>query len=141
MGEVPMTDLKLTGSCLCGAVKYTATGEAKGFFNCHCKRCRKATGTGHASNLFLSGTLDWNQGEEVVKTFKVPEAKRFTNSFCSQCGGRVPRFIEEMGSVMIPAGSLDDEPGMRPQARIFKGSQAEWSHKFADIPSFEEYPG
>ena len=48
-----MTQATLTGSCLCGAVKYAATGVATRFLHCHCSRCRKATGTGHASNLFL----------------------------------------------------------------------------------------
>lgn len=48
-----MTQATLTGSCLCGAVKYEATGVATRFLHCHCSRCRKATGTGHASNLFL----------------------------------------------------------------------------------------
>lgn len=135
-----MSELKLSGSCLCGAVRYTARGEAAGFFHCHCRRCRKATGTGHASNLFLSGTLAWEQGEERVRHFRLPEAKRFGNSFCEACGGRVPRFFEEFGRVMIPAGSLDDEPGCMPQARIFQDSRAPWSCDASELPAFETYP-
>ena len=56
-----MTQTTLSGSCLCGAVRYEATGEPKRFVHCHCSRCRKATGTGHASNLFLQpGALRLN---------------------------------------------------------------------------------
>jgi hypothetical protein len=41
-------------------VKYEVAGEAKRFYDCHCSRCRKATGTGHASNLFLQpAALRW----------------------------------------------------------------------------------
>ena len=136
-----MTEKTLHGSCLCGAVRYTATGEAQRFYHCHCSRCRKASGTGHASNLFVKGALTWESGEDQVRTFKVPEAERFTNTFCKICGGRVPRFVEEYGVVFIPAGSLDDEPDLGPQARIFKGSRTAWSCDGSPLPEFDEYPG
>jgi hypothetical protein len=135
-----VTTKTLCGSCLCGAVRYTASGEAQRFYHCHCSRCRKASGTGHASNLFLQGRLTWNRGEELVRSFKLPEAERFTNSFCTICGSRMPRFIEKLGMVFIPAGSLDDEPDLRPQARIFLDSRAGWSCDETALPGFEQYP-
>jgi len=131
----------LSGSCLCGAVRYTVSGEAQRFYHCHCSRCRKASGTGHASNLFLQGSLTWISGAELVRTFKLPEAERFTNSFCEVCGSRMPRFIEKLGMVFIPAGSLEDEPDIRPQARIFLDSRAKWSCDESALPGFEQYPG
>jgi hypothetical protein len=135
-----MTQTTLKGSCLCGAVKYEATGEPQRFYHCHCSRCRKATGTGHASNLFLQpATLKWLSGEEQLRAFKVPEAKRFTNTFCATCGGRLPRQAAGMDMVMIPAGSLDDEPPIRPQARIFTGSRADWSCGGDGLPAYPEY--
>ena len=135
-----MSTSTLSGSCLCGAVRYTTEGEAKRFFHCHCGRCRKASGTGHASNVFVQGTLDWESGEDLVKSYKVPEAERFTNTFCSICGGRVPRFLEDFGMVFIPAGSLDEEPGISPQARIFMNSRAGWTCEDEALPAFGEYP-
>jgi len=135
-----MKTSSLSGSCLCGEVRFTATGEESRFYHCHCTRCRKATGTGHASNLFLTGTLSWESGEELVRSYKVPEAERFTNTFCSRCGGRVPRFIEAAGLVFIPAGSLDAEPEMKPQSRIFTDSGASWSCDGTKLPEFSEYP-
>ena len=131
----------LSGSCLCGAVRYTVSGAAQRFYHCHCSRCRKASGTGHASNLFVQGSLTWNSGQELIRAFKLPEAERFTNSFCEVCGSRMPRFIEKLGMVFIPAGSLDDEPDIRPQARIFLDSRAKWSCDESVLPGFEQYPG
>lgn len=131
----------LSGSCLCGRVRYTVSGEAQRFYHCHCSRCRKASGTGHATNLFVQGGLTWNSGAELIRTFKLPEAERFTNTFCEVCGSRMPRFIEKLGMVFIPAGSLEDEPDMRPQARIFLDSRAEWSCDESALPGFEQYPG
>jgi hypothetical protein len=136
-----MTQTTLKGSCLCGAVKYEVTGEAKRFLHCHCSRCRKATGTGHASNLFLQpGELRWLQGEEQVRSFKPPEAKRFTNQFCATCGSRLPRQAPGTDVVLIPAGSLDDEAPIKPQARIFSGSRANWSCADDGLPVFPEMP-
>jgi len=135
-----MNTRSLSGSCLCGAVRYVATGAEQRFYHCHCTRCRKASGTGHASNLFLQGTLAWISGEELIRSYQPPDAERFTNTFCEVCGSRVPRFIERLGMVFIPAGSLDDEPEMRPQARIFRGSRAAWSCDDSALPGFDQYP-
>jgi hypothetical protein len=135
-----MTQTTLKGSCLCGAVKYEAVGEAQRFYHCHCARCRKATGTGHASNLFLQpGELRWLGGADQIRAFKVPEAKRFTNTFCASCGGRLPRQAQGTDIVMIPAGSLDVEAPIGPQARIFAGSRAGWSCSGDALPAHLEY--
>jgi hypothetical protein len=135
-----MTQATLKGSCLCGAVRYEVTGEPTRFLHCHCSRCRKATGTGHASNLFLQpGALGWLAGEDQVRAYKLPEAKRFTNVFCATCGSRLPRRIPELGGVVIPAGSLDDDAPIKPQARIFEGSRADWSCGGDGLPAYPDY--
>ena len=134
-----MTQAAFQGSCLCGSVRYEINGEALRFYHCHCTRCRKATGTGHASNMMIKpGSIKWIQGEELIRYYKVPEAKRFTNCFCAHCGGRLPRYVKETDMIIIPAGSLDGEPPIRPQARIFWGSRADWSCGDG-LPVYPEY--
>ncbi len=136
-----MTETTLKGSCLCGAVKYEVTGEPKRFYHCHCSRCRKVTGTGHASNMFLQpAALHWLSGEEQIRLFKVPEALRFTNTFCAICGSRLPRQGKDSDVVMIPAGSLDDAAPIKPQARIFSGSRVSWSCIDGELPAYPELP-
>lgn len=135
-----MTSPTFRGSCLCGSVRYEISGAPTKFYHCHCKRCRKATGTGHASNLLIKpGSIKWIKGEELIKGYKVPEAIRFTNRFCSVCGGRVPRYAKEIDTIVIPAGSLDSEPPIQPQARIFWDSRANWSCSGDDLPVHSEY--
>lgn len=137
-----MSAVNLKGSCLCGAVRYEVSGEAQRFYHCHCQRCRKSTGTGHASNLLVTpeSGFKWLAGEDLLKHYKVPDAERFFNCFCSQCGSPMPRVVPELGGVLIGAGSLDDEPPMQPQARIFWDSRAEWSCSGDGVPVFAEYP-
>lgn len=137
-----MTETKVTGSCLCGSVQYTITGDAIRFYHCHCQRCRKATGTGHASNLLVKpeSSITWTKGEKLLSRYKVPEAERFYNCFCKQCGSPMPRVVPELDAVIIPAGTLDDESPIAPGARIFWDSRAAWSCESNDLPVFAEYP-
>ncbi len=137
-----MTQQTLTGSCLCGALHYSVAGEPVRFYHCHCARCRKATGAGHASNIFVSGgTLQWTGDTSLIASYKLPEAKRFARTFCKTCGGPLPKEIPEMELVMIPAGTLDTEPNIAPQARIFQDSKSDWSCGGDEIPCFSAYPG
>jgi hypothetical protein len=136
-----MSGTRLRGGCLCGGVQYEISGELMRFYHCHCGRCRKATGTGHASNIMVKlGEAAWIKGEELLGHYKVPEAQRFSTCFCTRCGSQLPRVRKEMGFALIPAGSLDVEPGIKPQARIFWDSRAEWSCEGDGLPVFPEYP-
>ena len=122
-----MSDITVSGSSICGSVKYTVTGETKRFYDRHCQRCRKATGTGHASNLLITPhtSLTWLQGENKRSRHNVLEAEIFYNCFCQNCGCPMPRAVPKLGSVLIPAGSLDTKPPVNPQGRIFWDSRVE----------------
>lgn len=41
------------GSCLCGSVRYEVEEVPIRFANCHCARCRRATGSAYACNLVV----------------------------------------------------------------------------------------
>jgi hypothetical protein len=139
--EDAVSQSNFSGGCLCGAVQYEISGEARRFYHCHCRRCRKATGTGHASNLMVrTSSVTWTSGEALLGRYNVPEAERFATCFCTQCGSPLPRVIPELGIVVVPAGSLDSEPPMQPQARIFWDSRAPWSCSAGELPVFAEYP-
>ena len=136
-----MTKENFKGSCLCGDVQYEVSGETKRFYHCHCRRCRKASGTGHASNIMVEAeSFTWIRGESLLSRFKVPDAERFYTQFCSHCGSAMPRNVPAIGAVVIPAGSLDSEVTMQPQARIFWDSRAPWSCSDEELPVFAEYP-
>ena len=136
-----MSDLNLSGSCLCGSVMYEISGESPHFFHCHCQRCRKATGTGHASNVVMRPTsVRWTAGEQLLTYYKVPEAKRFATIFCSVCGSLMPRVAPDNSIAIIPAGTLDNDPGVKPEARIFRDSKAGWSCEAGELPFHATYP-
>ena len=118
-----MTHVELSGSCLCGSVSYAISGDVFAFNHCHCSRCRKATGTGHASNILLrQSVVEWPRGESLLSHYKVPEAERFATAFCSRCGSQMPRVSADGDVAVVPAGTLDSDPGIAPERRIFGGS-------------------
>ena len=136
-----MSDVQLAGSCLCGSVCYEIDGEVVAFNHCHCERCRKATGTGHASNIILkTPTLHWTAGEDLLTRYQVPEAERFATVFCRNCGSLMPRLSPDGRVAVLPAGTLDVDPGIRPERRIFRESRADWSCPDDDLPTFDRYP-
>lgn len=127
------------GSCLCGAVSFEVEGRFEHFFLCHCSRCRKGTGSAHAANLFgADARLTWLSGEEKVRVFSVT-GTRHQRAFCTECGSAAPRF-HPLGLV-VPAGSLDTELHMLPDAHICVASRADWDVRLEDAPSFDHLPG
>jgi hypothetical protein len=136
-----MSSEKYSGSCICGSVKYEITGEFRALYHCHCTRCRKASGTGHASNVILApDAAEWTEGEELLGRYKVPDAERFGTVFCRNCGSPLPRVALERNIAVIPAGSLDSSPDIEPTGRIFYGSKAVWSCDATELPAWDEYP-
>ncbi len=136
-----MESEKCTGSCLCGSVQFEIRPPFTAFRYCHCSRCRKASGSAHAANVFVpSAQFAWLAGEASVSRFDLPGAKRFAVWFCSKCGTRVPHKVRERDDYLIPAGILDSDPGKRPDNSIFWGSKAPWYLEPAEIPKHTEYP-
>jgi hypothetical protein len=123
------------GSCLCGAVAYEARLPLAKFVNCHCSRCRKATGSAHSANAYvLPDAFRWTRGEEVVRRFDLPQARSFATAFCSRCGSPLPHATRSGREIIIPAGSFDDDPGVKPSINLHWDSRAEWVTSEGEIP-------
>lgn len=131
---------KFSGSCLCGELKYEVQGSFESFYLCHCKHCQKDTGSAFAANLFSStAKLIWLTGEDKIKTFILPTT-RHTKNFCKECGSAVPSLQMEGKLVVVPAGSLNGELTLRPDAHIFCSSKAVWNEGLETIKKFEKFP-
>ena len=116
-----------SGSCLCAAVAFEFQGDPVRMYNCHCSRCRLARGTAHATNLFVPReNFRWVRGEDQVELYELPEAERFAQAFCRQCGSTLARVNPAFPTVVIPVGSMDDDPGIRPSAHIYVESKSNW---------------
>lgn len=131
---------KTGGSCLCSGVAFELEGPPLAFRHCHCSRCRKGRAAAHATNLVTAlDRFRWLRGEALVTSYKVPEARFFTQAFCRTCGACLPRVDRDRGFAVVPAGALDDDPGARPQVRIFTASRAPWFEIADALPRHDEH--
>lgn len=129
-----------SGSCLCGEVRFEVEGEFEQFYLCHCEYCRKDTGSAHAANLFSSSaTLKWTSGEDKITQFNLP-ATRHSKSFCRICGSALPMLQMDGALLVVPAGSLNSEIHIRPNAHIFVASRAGWDEALDQVPRAEKFP-
>ena len=131
---------KYKGSCLCGAVRFEVEGEFERFYLCHCKYCRKDTGSAHAANLFsTTATLKWISGVDKATLFNLQSTRHY-KCFCSICGSALPREPMEGRTLVVPAGSLNSDVPLRPDAHIFMSSKANWDDALEEVAIMDRAP-
>ncbi len=129
----------LKGSCLCGAVAWEARPPFRFFQYCHCSRCRKRSGTAHAANLLADAAqLAWTHGEESVRRWELPGARAYCTGFCATCGSALPWQTKNGRFFVVPAGGLDDAPGILPDRNVHWDSRAPWYVHAKDLPCHAE---
>lgn len=122
-----MTELPLTGGCLCGGVRFELHAAPDGASYCHCTRCQRRTGTAASANAGVDGdALRITQGNELVKSWRHPDGG-FEKCFCSECGSHLfSRNPDDHSQVGMRMGAFDGDPGVRPTARQFVAYAATW---------------
>lgn len=133
------TDKKVSGGCFCGQVRYEFEPTFLAYRYCFCSRCRKVRGTAHAANIFVpQAAFSWLAGEDQIKCFDL-EGAHFGNCFCGKCGSPVPRQAMAGKAYLIPAGTVDGDPGIAPEGAIFWDSRASWLPPADHLEKFSEY--
>ena len=131
---------KHTGSCVCNTVRFELEGEFEKFFLCHCSRCQKMSGSAHCANLFApKAKLTWLSGQSNINFYQL-EGTKFARNFCSTCSTLLPLHVKDRDIVIVPAGCLDTNVEIKPQAHIFTDSKSNWDNVLNDIPCFEQLP-
>jgi hypothetical protein len=142
--ERPTLSLKpgvTQGGCLCGQVAYQYSGAPVRMRNCHCSRCRRSRSAAFSTTVFVpEARFRWGRGAAQVVVYKLPEAEFFSTAFCRHCGSTLPWLAQGPGVWVIPAGSLDDDPGLLPESHIFVGSKASWYEISDALPRWDTRP-
>lgn len=136
-----MTQDSCSGSCLCGAVAYEIRPPFFFFQYCHCSRCRKFSGSAYAANIMVAeDQFCWTRGEDQLRRYEVPDAKYYCTTFCTVCGSSLPWRTRSGKAVLVPAGTLDEDPGATPECNIYWASRAPWYQPVGNLPFFDEGP-
>jgi hypothetical protein len=127
----------LVGGCECGAVRYRVADAFLYAANCHCSRCRAATGSAFKAFAGIERErLDITDGSDRLL---IVGEEDLNDTRCRACGSLLFSVVQEGAYVHVALGSLVDAPGIRPTAHIFVGSKAPWFEITDDLPQFEEY--
>jgi len=130
----------IRGSCLCQTVRYELSEPPEEMSNCHCSMCRKAHGAAFATYARVKApTLRFTSGEQTLVRFR--SSPIATRCFCGICGSPM-RFLYDSipGAAWIAAGTLDDDPGIRPSEHIFVSSKAPWHDITDEIVQHAAFP-
>lgn len=132
------------GSCFCGAVEFTLSGEPEAMAYCHCDSCRHwSAGQVNAFTLWQPDNFELTKGDENIASFdKISATNGGTGTsirkWCKTCGGHV--FIEHptMGVVDVPAALIQEfrfTPGFHVHYQETVQPMADGLPKFKDLPA------
>ena len=128
------------GSCLCGGIQYEVRGSLGDIIQCHCRRCRKATGTAFATNSPIAkADFYLLQGQQLLKSFTTTTG--VSRNFCSECGSPIYSVKADLPDVYrLRIGSLDTPIEQKPTCHFYVGSKAEWEDIHDTLPQYHERP-
>jgi hypothetical protein len=131
----------VTGGCLCGRVRYTATGEAKSSYLCHCRDCQRFTGSAFLTGMAFPASSLKVQGE--LKTFANTSdaGRQVRRLFCPNCGSGVFAEADVMpGLTIVVAGTLDEPADFIPSVDLYWSRAHPWLHSGGERTHFAEMP-
>ena len=80
---------KITGGCLCGAIRYEFAAEPMFPGHCYCQQCQKRGGGGHASAFAVPKAALQVTGEVKRYASTADSGNTVQHGFCPNCGSTV----------------------------------------------------
>jgi hypothetical protein len=110
---------RFTGGCLCGKVRFVASGRPYRVGNCHCLDCRK-----HHGALFATFAIF----PEDAVTIEGETGCYAGRHFCPQCGSSV--FSRSVDEIEVYLGSLDAPNQLMPTYELWTIRRETWLPPF-----------
>jgi hypothetical protein len=133
---------EIKGGCLCGAVRYSASGDPAFVGICHCTDCQKFTGASFATVIGVPKPALSVQGEMASYGKTGDSGKTITRRFCPKCGSSLMDEADALPNiVMLGAGTLDDAGWVKPGMQIYCDSAQPWVSLAGEMQRFGKMPG
>jgi hypothetical protein len=129
--------MALLGACQCRGVAYEAEAINGDMWHCHCQTCRKS----HAAERNTAARVKREDfrivsGAELLTSYEsCPGKFRY---FCSRCGSHIYAERPELPDVVLRAGSLDTDPGIRPVRHVWVSHARPWLAHHDGLPEYPE---
>ena len=127
------------GSCLCGKIQYRINTELSEFGYCHCRSCRKSSGSAHGANAGIAREhFDLSDVEGALREYESSPGK--FRAFCANCGSPIFAYLAASREVIrVRLGTLDTAFTKRAKAHTFVADKASWHSIEGDLPQFTEW--
>ncbi len=116
------------GGCLCGHIRFRATGPAGSPHACSCKMCQRHSGALTVAWVeFPRDRVDWNGPGGPPAMWR--SSDRSSRAFCTVCGSTLGA-IDDAPVVTLMLGSFDanKRKELAPQAQSYVGGLPNWWH-------------
>ena len=123
------------GSCLCGAVRFSARGKLREVIACHCWQCRKQTGLYYAATNVRDADLAVEGTDDVTWYRSSPEASR---GFCRVCGSALFWKMEGYDYTSIMAGAFDQPTRLTMGYHIFCADKGDFYEIDDGLPQYPQ---
>ncbi|MFK7753862.1 MAG: GFA family protein [Sedimentitalea sp.] len=134
--------MDLSGSCYCGALTYTSSGDPVLKAQCHCRECQYFSGGG-VNYFMILPMAGFTYTAGTPKQFTRTDLDApVTRDFCAECGTHVlTQTPTQPGMAILKVGTLDDPSVFTaPKIAIYTVDQQPF-HIIPDgMPSFERVP-
>ena len=114
---------RLSGSCLCGAVRFTVRAPLRPVIACHCTQCRKHTGHYMAASAALNENFVLIE-DRGLKWYRSGSAGR--RGFCVDCGATLFFAADGSDRTSFAGGSIDGPTRLKLAAHIFAGEKGDY---------------
>jgi len=115
------------GGCLCGAVRFVATGRPKGIYWCHCQSCRKHTGAPASVFVAFDRHAYTVTKGEITNFDSSPGRTR--RGFCARCGSTLTcETLPQITETHFHVGAFDKAATLEPTKHYFSEERLPWLH-------------
>lgn len=131
--------VRLSGGCLCGAVRYEAEVEAVRASLCHCTHCQKVSGSAFSVNVIApADKVTFSGAAPSAYVDSAESGRKLRRLFCPTCGSSLASEAEAFpGMIILKAGTLDDRSAVTPVVNIWTRSAQPWVIHDPALKSFE----
>ena len=112
----------VSGGCLCGDIRFEATGRPYRVGLCHCMDCRK-----HHGAVFYAGAI---YPQDAVSITGSP-ASFGSRHFCARCGSSV--FARSGDEIEVHLGALDEPDRFTPTYESWIVRRESWLPPFSQM--------
>jgi hypothetical protein len=130
-----MNTQPFTGGCLCGSIRYEASGTPYHVTHCHCLDCRRSSG---------AAFVTWASFQRQELRFIAGQPRELNwagrlRSFCPQCGTPLTFLMRaDADEIDVTVCTLDNPTLVKPEDNIWVEDRIAWVSQAESLPAYPQ---